>query len=262
VTPIAGGAPLQAQAFGRVIRGTVLDGRDQPVVSASIVAPGMTATSDDSGRFRISISHRDKVVLEIRRVGFMPTRLSIASGGDTLVSVLLLAAAQSLPGVDVKDKAPQPAGLAGFEERMLARQRGSGTGYFITAREIEKMSPTRSTQIVENVPSISVKRIEGNANSYAIFGKLATGGDCPATVYLDGVRITGMGDMLLGHDRRGRQVQVRGETDSPLDQYVEPVEIAGVEVYTRGLLAPPKFLPTDPNAARCSIVLFWTKHAK
>jgi hypothetical protein len=208
---IASGVSLRAQGFGRVIRGTVLDARDQPVVAVTITAPGTSATSDDSGRFRIDVAHRDRVVFDVRRIGFMPTRLSIAAGGDTVVSVLLLAAAQSLPRVDVNDAAIAPPGLAGFEQRMLARQRGAGTGQFITAKEIEKMSPLRSTQIVESVPSIVVRRTGGD--KYAIYGRLASGGECAATVYVDGVRLSGVGDILLGRDRRGRTTVMRGDTD-------------------------------------------------
>jgi hypothetical protein len=238
----------------------VLDARDQPVVAVTITAPGSSATSDDSGRFRIDVAHKDRVVFDLRRIGYMPTRLSIAAGGDTMVSVLLLPAAQSLPRVDVNDEAIPPPGLAGFEQRMLARQRGAGTGQFITAKEIEKMSPIRTTQIVETVPSIVVRRTGGDR--YAIYGRLANGGECAATVYVDGVRLTGTADVLFGKDRRGRTTVMRGDTDSPLDQYVTPSEVEGVEVYARGLLAPAQFQPNDPNAARCSIVVFWTKHAK
>jgi hypothetical protein len=50
---------------------------------------------------------------------------------------------------------------------------------------------------------------------------------------------------------------------SEVDAYLLPGEIAGVEVYARGIMAPPQFLPPgDPNATRCAIVAFWTKHAR
>ena len=258
--PIAGSGSVLAQSAGRVIRGTVLDTRDQPIVSATVVVSGgVPAMSDDSGRFRIEIAHRDRIVFDIRRIGFMPTRMMLAGGGDTSVAVLMLPAAQNLPTVDVKDAPLRPPGLAGFEQRMLERKRGAGTGHFITARDIEAMAPIRATQVVQNIPSIFVKRLSGER--FAIYGRQANGGECAATIYLDGVRITGVGDVLIGRGRGGRSVVMRGDTDSPLDQYVQPSEIAGVEVYARGLIAPPQFQPTDPNAARCAIVVYWTKHA-
>ena len=40
-------------------------------------------------------------------------------------------------------------------------------------------------------------------------------------------------------------------------------EAAGVEIYPRGIMAPPQFLPPgDPNASRCAVVVFWTKHGR
>ena len=61
-------------------------------------------------------------------------------------------------------------------------------------------------------------------------------GDCPATVYIDGVRI----DQL----------------NTPVDDYLELDRIAGVEVYARDLNAPVQYSNTGPE---CGSVLYWTK---
>ena len=54
-------ATVQGQAQ-RVIRGTVVDAREQPVASVAIAAVGgASAISDDSGRFRLDISHRNRL---------------------------------------------------------------------------------------------------------------------------------------------------------------------------------------------------------
>ena len=106
------------------------------------------------GRFRIEISHRNRVVLDVRRVGFMPSRVGVDEGGDTTVSVLLLPLTQRLPTVEVTNTATRPPSLAGFEERMRDRKKGAGVGTFITDRDIEKMNAMRVTQAFENVPSV------------------------------------------------------------------------------------------------------------
>jgi hypothetical protein len=86
------------------------------------------------------------------------------------------------------------------------------------------------------------------------------GAECPATVYLDGVHIPGNGETI--RDRRGRVVSTR-EYGAPIDQLVDPSQIAGVEVYARGVFAPPQFHPPgDERVLRCAIVAFWTKHAR
>jgi len=249
-------ATVAASQSHRVISGTILDVRDRPVASVNLaVVGGMSAISDDSGKFRLEIAHRDRVVFDVRRLGFMPSRIALTGGGDTSFSVLLLPSAQRMEGVEVTSKAGKPAALAGFEERMLARQRASGTGFFITAKEIESRPATRTTQVVENVPSIRIRRVSGD--KYGIFGRGVGGAECPATLWLDGIRIGGGAQPM--RDRRGRLVEKAESTE--IDEYVDPNELAGVEVYARGMLAPPQFLPPgDPNAPRCAVVVFWTKH--
>jgi len=249
-----------SQAPPRVVRGTVFDSRDLPIPLVNVtVTGGPSVISDDSGRFRLEIAHRNRIVFDLRRLGYTPSRFSLDGGGDTAVSVLLLPTAQQLAGVDVRESGKTVSTLAGFEERMRARQRAAGTGYFVTAAEIEAKNPTRATQVVESVPSINVRRT--SLDKYAIYGRaVGTGGDCLATVWLDGVQIAGGSQPV--YDRVGRRM-VASQEMTEVDAYLLPGEIAGVEVYPRGIMAPPQFLlPGDPNATRCAIVAFWTKHGR
>jgi hypothetical protein len=247
----------------RIIDGTTVDTRDRPIPFVNLaVVGGPAVVSDDSGHFRLVVAHKDRIVFDVKRIGYMPTRMALVDGSDTTLSVLLLPATRELPGVEVTDARLRPPGLAGFERRMIERQRGAGTGHFFTAKDIEAMQTTRPTQIVENTPSMVVRRTSGDR--FAIYGKLANGGECAATVYLDGIRIGGAGDVLTGKDRRGRPIIIRGsdsEVGAQIDQYVTPAELAGVEVYARGLFAPMQFQPNDPNAMKCAVVMYWTKHA-
>jgi hypothetical protein len=254
---VAAATTAGGQNIRRVVHGVVLDSRDQPVAAAIIsLATGTNVTSDDSGRFRLELSNSERMQLDVRRLGYTPSRVGLAAGGDTTIAVLLLPVAQQLRGVDINVPGPKPAGLAGFEERMRARQRAASAGHFLTAHDIEAMSPTRTTQVVENIPSIAVRRYSGD--KYAIYGRSVNGGECLATVWVDGVRVAGAAEPTV--DRRTRRV-VMGAELPDVDLHVLPSELAGVEVYARGMLAPPQFIPSgDPNATRCAIVALWTKH--
>jgi hypothetical protein len=241
---------------GRVVRGTVSDGSAQPVGGVAIIAGTRSVTSDDSGRFRVDAPHRDKLVLDFKRVGFLPTRFTLEAGGDTTLDVLLLPTINQIPGVEVTASRDPAMTLRGFEERMRERRRGAGAGHFITAREIESNLATRTTQIVSNIPSIVVRRLADD--HFGIFGKTGGAAECPAIVYLDGIRLGALTETRT--DRRGRVI-VQRDAAVPIDQYVTPGEIAGVEVYARGMFAPPQFQPPgDPTASKCAIVVFWTKH--
>jgi len=86
VMPLAAGAQPR-----RVIQGVVLDGSNQPVPMAAVLAPRIDAAiTDDSGRFRVTIPHNNAVVLDVRRVGFMQSRITLKAGGDTTLSLLLV----------------------------------------------------------------------------------------------------------------------------------------------------------------------------
>jgi hypothetical protein len=249
----------------RVILGTIVDAQDRPIPFVAVTVSGARAssangaTADDSGRFRLILPNHERVVFDARRVGFMPSRFSLVAGGDTSVTILLLPSAANLPALEVKDAATRPAGLEGFERRMTERKRGAGAGWFIEAKDIEAASPIRATQVVETVPSIYVRRV--NTDRFAIYGRSGLGEECPATVYLDGVVVGGISDMVTGRDRRGRTVITKDGEGAPIDMVIEPSQIAGVEVYQRGIFAPIQLQPNDPNAMRCAIVAYWSKHA-
>ena len=141
---------------------------------------------------------------------------------------------------------------------MAARKRAAGAGLFITAR-ISSPDPRRARRKSSRTfRSIFVRRV-GRNNRYAIFARGVGGVECPATIWLDGIRVGG------GSDRCAIGAAVAMTTycreSGEIDQLVSPPEIAGVEVYSRGMLAPPQFLPPDdPDASRCAVLVFWTKH--
>jgi hypothetical protein len=249
-----------AGAQVRVVRGLVSDHRNRPIGSAAVIAVGAGSAggsiTDDSGRFRIEIPHQNRVTFDVRRVGFMPSRVGLQAGGDTNVAVLLLPATTVLPGVAVIQTELRPPALAGFEQRMRERMRGAGIGRFITGDEIAKMSPNRTTQVLENEVSLTVRRV--GLDRYAVFGRASGGVSCPATLYLDGIRLLAGGQPI--RDRRGRVVG--REPGAPIDEFVAPQEIAGIEIYPRALVAPAQFQPPadDDLIMRCAVVVIWTKH--
>ena len=60
----------------RTVRGVVIDPADRLLGSVTVIAPGFTsAITDDSGRFRLTLSRTDRVIFDVRRVGFMPSRV-------------------------------------------------------------------------------------------------------------------------------------------------------------------------------------------
>jgi hypothetical protein len=234
--------PLVQGAATRVVSGVVSDSGFRPVAAANVNGPGSRrAATDDEGRFRLRLDTREAAVLEIRRFGFAPTRLGVDAGGDTTVTATLLANTQQLEAVRVRAAAPTSAKLHGFEERLRLRERGITFGTFITEDQIERRNPTFITQMLLDIPSISVERVP--PVGYAVFARGSTfTSRCDAAVFLDGVRV-------LGH-------LPKGEGYVAIDDIVNPAQIAGIEVYRTGFDAPPQF---QALTSGCAVVVIWTK---
>jgi hypothetical protein len=245
-----------AGAQPRIVRGVVTDGSNRPLATAGVLVAGVGAvTTDDSGRFQLEVPHKNRIALDVRHIGYLPSRFGLGAGGDTSISVFLLLRTAMLDSVMVRSSRVKAPTLVGFEERMSERKRGAGVAHFITAADIEPLHAPRASQILETVPSIIVQRVDNKGMRFGVFGRSPKGGLCPATVYLDGVRLGKTDESSV--DRRGRTT-VR-DIGAPVDEYVSPPEIAGIEVYARGLLAPPQFQAPLNQDLTCAVVLIWTK---
>lgn len=235
----------------RIVTGVVVDVGDRPVPSARIQNGKQTVTTDDSGRFRVVVPNRDRALLEVSRIGFMPSRFGVAEGGDTSVSVLLLPAVQQLEKVNVTSTATDNAlEGSGFAQRLRDREHGSNSGIFITAAEIDRRHPSRITAIFEDLPGVTVCRrstIEtcGLVGNHLIPNQAGTGYvKCPITVYLDGHRL----DPPHNPNDRTRALDI--------DADVIPADVAGLEYYPSGNRIPDRFQLLNGS---CGLVLIWTK---
>ena len=72
------------------------------------------------------------------------------------------------------------------------------------------------------------------------------GGDCPAAIFLDGIRIKVAAEYTV--DRRGRMTNTQRDGAISIDDYVQPTEVAGLEIYPRAMLAPPLLQPVADYA--------------
>jgi hypothetical protein len=229
----------------RVIRGVVRDTAGRPLsgVQVNLVA-GQGTNTDDAGRFRLAAPSREDVLVDIRRLGFTPSLYSFSAGGDTTLDVTLLPAAQQLAAVNVNERSSSGVGLAGFDERMRARERGAGAGYFITGAEIERRQATKTTSLFDMVPGIFVLRVD--ATRYSIFARGRTfDGKCVPTVFIDGTKIMEKFD--------------NGAPGVAIDELLTPSEITGIEVYASGNAAPPAYQLLNGS---CAVVLIWTKRGR
>jgi len=242
-----------AQVEQRVIRGTVTDSAGVAVAYVNVRIGRDLRVTDDSGRFSVTLNDRKATKLEFRRIGYLPTDFQLAAGGDTTLTVELIATAQLLSGTVVKVK-EQMVKLErrGFYRRMTDREKGINSGHFITAEDIEKRNfPNRFTILLEEIPSVRIRNVGGS------MGPTGSGG-CVMTTYLDGARLVAYAQQSLteptGFYTGGPQR--RPPPGGGLDGIILTSTVAGIEVYSRGNQAPPEYQSLNGS---CGVILIWTR---
>ncbi len=126
--------------------------------------------------------------------------------------------------------------LWGFYERV-----DYGHGSYITRDEIERRQPLRVTQLIAEVPGVTLLDRPGPGSDivlsqYRRFDPSGRPGPCLPIIYLDGYRLR----------------------DASLDDVVFPSDVEGVEVYKGLAEYPGEFASPD---ARCGVIAVWTRSA-
>jgi hypothetical protein len=183
--------------------------------------------------------------IEIRRIGFAPATVQLPAGGDTALTIELVPVAQELSAAVIRESRLRTLERRGFYARMLDREKGVNTGYFITPEDLELRKPMLTTRALEGIPNVRVQRVPfSNCSSLLRCYMIAGPSGCPYTIYLDGARVTAMS---------GGNGTLRGDY---LDELVPPNTIAGMEIYTRLTNAPAAYQSLNGT---CGVLLIWTR---
>jgi TonB family protein len=220
-----------AQNARAVVAGIVVDSLGVPVAGAQVTIEGtaMRATTDQSGRFRLSEVAVGRLDLVVRRIGFRAESVAIDLGpaGATHLMVTLSVVPEVLAPVDVT--APREvydARLAGFESRAAKRK----SGHFITRDRIDRTHSKRLSDLLRQVPTVRIAMVRGLGTMAYI-----RGANCPPLVYIDGSP-AGAG---------------------PLDlDLIDLSSVEGIEVYG-GFGAPPEF--SNVRGDRCGVIAIWSR---
>jgi hypothetical protein len=241
----------------RVLTGRITDTDRAPIAYANIqVNGGRAFVSDDSGRFSVPINVGGGFQLLIRRIGFEPVELKLPAMPDTGVRIQLTPLATALPEQRIAGRAAfVRLDLGGFYRRMADREKGAGTGYFITPEELEIRKPFVVTSAVEHLPNIrlrpsqypldrvNAKQGDKSNDSRVVWLRIEDASGCPMTIYLDRVKIS--------------PIEIRGELrDEAINSLISPNSLSGIEVYPRSAAVPPEFTMV---AQTCGVVVFWTR---
>jgi hypothetical protein len=217
----------------RLITGVVADSSGAVVPYARVELAGLPrATTDDSGRFVVADAPRGTVQLGVRRIGFSPLYVRLPERSDTTIRLTMAHAARTLEAARIVAMAgSRTLELHGFYRRMAERERGAGSGFFLTSEDIERRNPIVLSQLLRGFPSVRLVNMGRDYYAAGVDG-------CPMTIYLDRIRLRAPG----------------GDGPILLDYLLQPHTLAGIEVYARPTAAPMEY-----QYGTCGIVMMWTR---
>ena len=226
--------PGTALLIGRV----TVDSTKQAIPGAEVSIPSLSlrTTTDSLGQFRIESVAPGRRGLRVNKLGYAPLRTAVEfSSGDTVeMEIGMTGSAEELAAIEIIATQNSSRRLQEFE-----RRRASGTGTYLTAEDIARLSRGRLSESLRTIAG--VRLITGSSGgTYLIGGRSNRGAPCFTAVMLDG---SWMYD--------GERFQTPFDVNS-----IVPEEVAAIEYY-RGLSNTPVEL--QGRRLSCGALVIWTK---
>jgi hypothetical protein len=217
------------------LSGVVRDAQGQPLHGVQLMIWGsdVTGSTGDDGSFTLADLPSGTQSLELRYVGYAPTRdaVDLASNQTRSGGVTLSERAEVLDQVTVYGKASRRRiDYTGF----LERRKSAGSGHFITRADIAALRPVDLADILRRVPGLRL--VPTAYFDYTILSSRGAStnpsGTCQPLIFVDGARLT---------------------DDTALNGMLRPGDIAAIEVYAGLAGTPPQYSGGD-----CGSILIWT----
>ena len=233
-TPAAAGrfaVPVTVARGTARVSGVVRTADGRPLGSARVSVAGtdVSGTTSPNGAFALSGLPAGTYSLEVRAIGYAPTRVAVnlARTRPAQVAVAVGERVNTLEGVVVQaDRTKLEKDFTGFLERSKR-----GMGRYLTEDDLTKRNPLQITDALRMMPGLQV--VPTGGLGYTVRGR----GGCTPDLYLDGMRI------------------VDGTQD--IDQLVQPTSVAGIEVYNSPGTIPAQFMGAGTGS--CGVLAVWTK---
>jgi hypothetical protein len=255
-----------------VIVGRVTDtlGAPLPYCFVRLESAPSAVLCDSAGRFRLAGVSRELTTFEVRRLGYVPGRFTAMVLSDSMEFALqLVPVATVLRPIGVTAPAAPPYDPWLLERGFYERMRAGVTGMFITPEELARLKPQRVTHILEDRPGLRITYSGGGAGQYRtplLWGR----GYCLLNVFVDGIELQGIyasdemvrrgGVEFVGSPGWRNLPGLAARALSPItgvgiDAFLQPSEIAAMEVYPSGPTTPIEFR----SANGCGAIVIWTK---
>lgn len=225
--------PVQLPRGSARVSGKVVNRSGAPVANARVGLMGSSAATltRTNGEFTLDSLPAGTQALVVRQLGYSPTEVPVELSSRTpaQVTVRLGVMVPQLSPVEVISRREEGLQKVGF----LDRKRTSAGGYFITPEQLEQRKAIKFTDVLRTTPGLRVQ--ESNGQAMISSTRSAQGNGC-VTVYVDGAP--------------WQQLD-----PGDLDTFVQPNEVAAVEIYN-GASVPAQFMTPGQS---CTAVVVWTK---
>ena len=219
---------------GRLTGRVVTSLGDRALAGAQVgLVGGPQTRANDRGEWTLDNAAPGTRSLEIRAVGYYPDRRSVDVVANVEpIHVSMRTMKSVLDTVRIVEARLSNKNFAEFERRQR-----SGAGNYITMADIERRNPFTISDIFKFTPGVRVQSIRGAPRVY-VRGLVSNW--CAPEVFVDGLDV--------------------GPIDGgELDTFVNPNEIAGVEIYS-GTTVPFQFISMRGSGRdRCGAIVIWTK---
>jgi carboxypeptidase family protein/TonB-dependent receptor-like protein len=223
-------------AAAQVLRGRVTDAAtNQRLRAAEVVlldGQGRAiarAASDTTGAFELRGERPGNYSVRVALLGYTAlTSDRIELRAREAVQIAVQLSTQPIPVAPVVIVARQRA-LGRLDEFEKRRTR-SGSGYFITQKDIDKRVVMNASSLVVGVPGVTVQSGYYDRPQIMLPGN---GEPCRAKLYIDGILMR-----------------------ESVDDVLIPAWVGAIEVYPRAAFAPVEY---QSMGSSCGVVLFWTR---
>ena len=234
-----------------LVRGTLVDDATGEALAGATVVISTnrgrwqrSVRTDGVGGWRFESVAAGPYRLRSTRLGYREVAGDVAVAGDSLLEVHIRMSAEAVvlaPLTVVARQEPQVSPvLQGFYARLRR-----GPGRFVTRAEIEERQPSRVSDLLRGIPNLTVGASRGSPTG-GVLSRGSASGRCSVVVFVDGMRLN-----VPTPSARGPQ-----NSPVPIDDYVHPLDVEGVEIYRGESDTPAEFAT---RWVSCGTVVIWTR---
>ena len=205
----------------------------------NVAAQGRVATTSTTGRFTLPELMPGRYEVTFSHLGYQPRidSVNVEIGRVSVVDVVLSVEAIELDPIEVTvERQDVTLQGVGFYERER-----DGWGDFIDREEIERWATMDLSSALMRFPGVRIVSDPSMPSRRFVMFRRA-GESCYPAVYVD--------DVMM---HRG------GDDPAGIDDLVDPIAVAGVEVYRGQAGLPPQYWGLNSS---CGVVLIWIRRAK